>query len=143
MKIAIVFDKMIYGGIERVGISHIQLLKELGHTVDAYVLDKHTEPIVKELQDLCDVRIIPLRLKECPETYWTITRRFKLGVYAFPIIRATLSFWIHIKSILYRYQRPSYDVAIGFSGHYNDLSFVAYNFVRSKKKIAWLHGALY
>ena len=54
-----------------------------------------------------------------------------------------MTIWLSIKSFLYRCRRPCYDVAVGFSGHYNDLSFVAYNFIRSKRKIAWLHGALY
>ena len=34
---------------------------------------------------------------------------------------------------------PNTEIAIAFSGHYNDLTFVSENF-KASKKIAWLHG---
>ena len=34
---------------------------------------------------------------------------------------------------------PNAEIAIAFSGHYNDLTFVSENF-KDAKKIAWLHG---
>ena len=36
-----------------------------------------------------------------------------------------------------------YDLAISMAGHTSDLSINAYNIIRSEKKLAWLHGALY
>ena len=142
MKVAVVFDNMIYGGIERVGISHIKLLKELGHDVTSYVLTPKTEPIVDELREICGVRIVNLPRKFCPEAYCVITRRYRGGKYLFPFIYIVLTLFI---AIYKRFIKDGfkYDVAIAFSGHYNDLTFVANNFVRADKKAAWLHGALY
>ena len=142
MKIAFVFDNMIYGGIERVGINHIRLLKELGHEIDAYVLSPKTEPIVEELKALCPVKFIKLPRKRCPEAYWTVTRRIRGGKYLFPIIYLVVSIYYHLVRILKKTNKQ-YDIAIAFSGHYNDLSFVADRFVKANRKIAWLHGALY
>ncbi|KRO21956.1 hypothetical protein IV88_GL001328 [Pediococcus argentinicus] len=34
-------------------------------------------------------------------------------------------------------------MAIAFSGHFNDLTFVSNDFVSANKKMGWLHGALY
>ncbi len=133
MKVAVVFDNMIYGGIERVGISHIKLLKELGHDVTSYVLTPKTEPIVDELREICGVRIVNLPRKFCPEAYWVITRRYRGGKYLFPFIYIVLTLFI---AIYKRFIKDGfkYDVAIAFSGHYNDLTFVANNFVRADKK---------
>ena len=38
MKIAMVFDGLQTGGIERVGVDYARLFRELGHEVDAYNL---------------------------------------------------------------------------------------------------------
>lgn len=142
MKIAFVFDNMIYGGIERVGINHIRLLKELGHEVEAYVLTPKTEPIVDELKAICPVTFINLPRKNCPEAYWIVTRRVRGGKYLFPLAYIAVSAKYQIER-LFKKSNKQYDIAIAFSGHYNDLSFVADGFVDAKKKIAWLHGALY
>lgn len=142
MKIAVVFDNMIYGGIERVGINHIKLLKELGHEVETYILDPKTEEIVEELKKISKVNFISLSKYYCPESYWVLTRRFKWGKYIFPFTYLLISL-VHYVLKIFKYQSKQYDIAIAFSGHYNDLSFVANNFLKSKKKIAWLHGALY
>lgn len=142
MKIAVVFDNMIYGGIERVGISQIKLLKELGHEVDAYVLTPKTEAIIDELKEICNVKILSLPRSHCPEAYWVITRRVRGGKYIFPFAYLFISL-VHVVEKLFKSVKKEYDVAIAFSGHYNDLSFVANNFIKAKKRIAWLHGALY
>lgn len=142
MKIAFVFDNMIYGGIERVGISHIKLLLELGHEVESFVLNPKTEPIVEELKSICNVNFINLSRRDCPEAYWVITRRMKGGKYIFPFVYLLMSVKYNIKR-MYMRKNVKFDVAIAFSGHYNDLSFVADEFIWSKYKIGWLHGALY
>ncbi len=143
MRIAVVFDNMIFGGIERVGISYIQLLKELGHDVDAYVLSPKTESIIDELRSLCTVYIKPLKRSHCPEAYWVMTRRIKGGKYLFPLAYIFVSTVLFFERLFKRKRTTTYDIAIAFSGHYNDLSFVAYSFIKAKKKVAWLHGALY
>lgn len=142
MKIAVVFDNMIYGGIERVGIGHIKMLKELGHEIDAYILTPKMEEIVEELKAICNVKVISLPRSHCPEAYWVMTRRIWGGKYLFPLMYLGISV-VHWTERIFKRVKGEYDVAIAFSGHYNDLSFVANDFVKAKKKVAWLHGALY
>lgn len=142
MRIAVVFDNMIYGGIERVGISHIKLLKDLGHQVDAYVLTEKTEAIIDELESICEVHIIPYSRKLCPETYWPITRRMIGGKYVFPVVYFGINI-LHYLIKPFKRVHNKYDVAIAFAGHFNDLTFVADGFIEAEKKVAWLHGALY
>ena len=56
MKIAFVFDSMFYGGIQRVGIDYIHLLKSRGYEVDVYILNpKKTDEIVNELPEDCEI----------------------------------------------------------------------------------------
>lgn len=58
MKIAFVFDSMFYGGIQRVGIDYIHLLKSRGYEVDVYILNpKKTDEIVNELPEDCEIKI--------------------------------------------------------------------------------------
>lgn len=141
MKIAVVFDNMRYGGIQRVGISHIRLLKELGHDIEAYILDRHTEKIVDELNAVVDkVKIINFPQYLCPERYYILVERFRWGKYIFPLAFVFLL-------ILNRIVKPfvskttEYDIAIAFSGHFNDLNFVARGYIRTHNKVCWLHGA--
>lgn len=49
------------------------------------------------------------------------------------------------KLFIYKHRciREEYDIAIAFSGHFNDLTFVANDFIRAKTKMCWLHGVLY
>ena len=143
MKIAFVFDSMFYGGIQRVGIDYIHLLKSRGYEVDVYILNpKKTDEIVNELPEDCEIKNMPLPLALCPEAYWRVAKQYWWGKYAFPII------FLLLRIILFGYKciitpRRKYDVAIAFSGHLNDLSFVAYDFLKAKKKCCWLHGGLY
>ena len=144
MKIAFVFDSMFYGGIQRVGIDYIHLLKSRGYEVDVYILNpKKTDEIVNELPEDCEIKNMPLPLALCPEAVLEgCQANIWWGKYAFPII------FLLLRIILFGYKciitpRRKYDVAIAFSGHLNDLSFVAYDFLKAKKKCCWLHGGLY
>lgn len=142
-KIAFVFDSMFYGGIQRVGIDYIRLLKSRGYDVDIYILNpRKTDGIVNELPDDCKVKNISLPLIFCPEAYWRAAKQYWWGKYAFPII------FLLLRVFLFGYKwavspRKRYDIAIAFSGHLNDLTFVAYDFLKTKKKCCWLHGGLY
>lgn len=152
MRIAIVFDNMIYGGIERVGITYVKLIQELGHEVDAYVLNPHTEDILKELEKECNI-VTVLNYKRCyaPDYWKRLDTKFKWGKYVSPIICA----FTKILNSLFKFNlcvfdkilnqcgsdiSRDYDIAIAFSGHMNDLNFVADEFIKSNVKIAWLHG---
>ena len=59
MRIAFIFDALLYGGIERVGISYLKFLVEDGHQVDVFVLNPTDvediiEEIVGDIQDEFD-----------------------------------------------------------------------------------------
>jgi len=142
MKIAFVFDNMIYGGIEKVGISYIKLLKKMGHEVDAYVLNCKTDNIVDNLKKICNVKLVNFSRYCCPEAYWALTRRKRIGMYVFPFVYIVVSL-LSFFSKIFKTQLKKYDISIAFAGHFNDLTFVANNFIRAKSKICWLHGALY
>ena len=43
-----VFDKMLWGGIERVGVTYANILNKNGWEVDIYILDPETESIEDE-----------------------------------------------------------------------------------------------
>ncbi|RJU30198.1 hypothetical protein DW995_01110 [Bacteroides sp. AM51-7] len=57
---------MFYGGIQRVGIDYIHLLKSRGYEVDVYILNpKKTDEIVNELPEDCEIKNMPLPLALC------------------------------------------------------------------------------
>jgi glycosyltransferase involved in cell wall biosynthesis len=140
MKIAFVFDKMLYGGIERVGIDYINLLLMHGHKVDVYILTKKTEQIINEIPPECEVRIHPYSQMLCPEKYWYIAKRWWWGKYLFPVIFLALSF-INIFLRIFKGISKKYDVGIAFSGHINDLTYIT-SYIKSDEKVCWLHGSL-
>ena len=142
MKIAVVFDGLQIGGVERVGIDYIKLLQQLGHTVDVYNLNPTLTVMEKELPENCKVYHKRFSRKLAPEQYAQLVKRNRWGKYIYPIIYILLSLF----SEFYRHtfsSRKKYDIAIAFSGHFNDLTYVANGLVRSEKKMCWLHGALY
>ena len=146
MKIAMVFDQFLYGGIERVGISYCRLLVESGHEVDAYILHDGCEDIIHELEAICRVTVIPFTPKLCPEGSWGYA--MESGTNGLGIVKFALRYILStIRSKLgrrrYRINTPQYDVAIAFSGHLFDLTFVADNYLNCKHKIGWLHGSEY
>lgn len=142
MKIGFVFDNMIFGGIERVGIDYIKILLKLGHEVDVYILTQNIETIINEIPKECKVKIIPFSQLLCPEKYWYVAKRWWWGKFAFPIVHIGLSLLMPFIRF-FKGSQKKYDVAVAFSGHMNDLTFVANGFVKAKSKLCWLHGALY
>ena len=142
MKIALVFDNMKFGGIQRVGISYLKIFKELGYSVDTYILNPNTESIVEEAKELSrKVYIRTFSRYMSPEIYYVLAERFWWGKFVLPIIfpiMVLLNYLLRMFSL-----RKKYDVAIAFSGHPNDLNYVGRNFVRARKKCCWLHGAQY
>ena len=143
-KVAVVVDKMIYGGIERVCIDYLKIFKNLDYDVDVFVLDKETEAIIKEAEELATVRILNFSRFQCPEFYWKVAERKLFGKYLFPFMYLVVSIVMQMRKLFFRLgNRTKYDTAIAFSGHINDLTFVAHNFIKTNKKVAWLHGALY
>lgn len=140
MKIAVVFHKMIYGGVERVGISYIKLLHKMGHQIDVIILEKDTEEIVEELRPYANIKTMDFSKYLCPEAYWVMAKEHSWGRFLFPI---TTSLLFVAKPILKKIYgcKETYDLAIAFSGYYNDLTFVTDGYVRSTNQCAWIHGA--
>lgn len=141
MKFAVLFDGVGTGGIERVGADYIKILKSLGHKVTIYNL----QPGKNEMEKIypADCRIVHKAFPEIilPDRYMLVVKRWRWGKYLYPF----LYFGASIGMYLYRMtmgKREKYDVSIAFSGHFRDLTFVAANYIRSDKKMCWLHGAL-
>lgn len=141
MRIAMVFDGLGYGGITTVGLHYISILQELGHDVDIYNLKKFSLK-EKDLPYNCKLYHKNFNVWICPEKYSGGVKRYSWGKFAYPLLFIVLYFIIKLAKLFYRNNRK-YDVVIAFSGHWNDLTFVANNFINAKFRIAWLHGSLY
>lgn len=144
MKIAMVFDGLQIGGIERVGADYARILTSAGHDVTIINLRPHLTDLEKEFPSSCHMVHFNYSRKLTPEQYNKAIRMWNWGKYAYPMMATALfplNLALKIKS---RIQiKNQYDLIIAFSGHFNDLTFVADGFVKSKHKLCWLHGALY
>ena len=142
MRIAFIFDALLYGGIERIGISYLNFLVEDGHDVDVFVLNpKAVEGIIEEIPSSCKIYKKRVSPYICPGRYWYVTKRFWWGKFIFPIVFVLMYVILQIYGLWFR-QFGKYDLAISMAGHRNDLAVNEYNLIRSTKKIAWLHGSL-
>lgn len=142
MRFAFVFDGLGYGGIERVGVDYCNALAKRGHEVHVVNLVPSQNEFVPKLNDGIDYIEKPFSKSRAPERYCSLVKRAAWGRYAYPIIFAGASFGLEFSKPLLRHGLPSVDVAIAFSGHYNDLTFVGCDCLRGDKKIAWLHGTI-
>lgn len=144
MRIAMVFDGLGFGGIERVGVRYVELLTSLGHYVDVYNLQGDACAFEGELPRGCVVRHVKLPLVAVPYQWSFLAKRWWWGKYLYPLTYLASKVLLFGLKVLYRVNGKgiSYDLAIAFSGHLRDLAFVATGFVRSRKQLAWLHGAL-
>lgn len=147
MKIAVVLDKMLWGGIERVCVSYVKLMVEAGHEVDAYILTENPESIVEELKTRCNnVEIRDFGGRLCPEGVTTLMLDPKAGIgelWRIPVYYAAYKCFSAIAKKKYRKNKKHYDLAIAFSGHIRDLTFVADGFLQADHTMAWLHGTQY
>lgn len=146
MKIALVFDGLITGGVERVGTDYAKLLCELGHEVTVINLCPKLDEMKDEFPNECRYKKVIFPRKFAPEQYAKLVKLNTIGRFIYPIIYLFLT----ILNVFYKFfcrfyfnLREEYDISIAFSGHFNDLTFVASNFVKSRRKMCWLHGALY
>lgn len=141
MRIAMVFDGLGFGGIERVGCDYAHLLTGLGHQVDIYNLVPSKNEMETLFPEECALYKVPLPRVIVPERYGVVSSKVRGGIFLFPIIYPVLSLVCAGRKLLLG-RRRRYDLAIAFSGHYNDLTFVADNFVLARYKLCWLHGCL-
>ncbi|SET25765.1 Glycosyltransferase involved in cell wall bisynthesis [Pseudobutyrivibrio sp. C4] len=139
-KIAFVFDGLNTGGIERVGIDYINMCIEAGYDVDVYNLKPKQNGLINQLPHDVNYYDYNLSNNGCPETYSYGVHRWWWGKYIYALISPILT----IKQLFQKmiFKRKTYDVAIAFAGHINDLSFVGKNYIQSNKKICWCHGTL-
>lgn len=143
MRIAFIFDALLYGGIERVGISYLKFLEQDGHDVDVFVLNtKDIEGIINEIPSKFKIHKYYVSPYMCPGRYWYLIKRWSWGILLFPFAYSIVYLFIHIYGLWFK-KFGKYDLAISMAGHYNDLTVNAYNLIRSEKKVCWLHGGLY
>lgn len=144
MKIILVVDGMGVGGIERVCIDYTRLFLKLGYDVTVLNLNFRKNMLEKELPD--NVKVLHFNFPRfmAGEQYAQLIKKNAFGRFIYPTIFVILRFLEFFIGLLYKiFDRQKYDIAIAFSGHFNDLTFVADNILRTNKKLAWLHGALY
>ena len=141
-----VFDKMLWGGIERVGVTYANILNKNGWEVDIYILDPETESIEDEITSNLKIIKINYKLSWCAENAWSLI--LSHDCYGLEIVAFCIKYFVCklMKPILYiRYgiHNKKYDVAIAFSGHIKDLTYVAEGYLKARHKVAWIHGAQY
>lgn len=145
MKIAMVFDGLQIGGIERVGADYARILSELGHDITVVNLMPNRTEMEKEFPKNCKwIRFVYPR-RVTAEQYAQLTKKGFLGTGCYcaaMLIMPIISFAYKMKFKV-NYPQNEFDLTIAFSGHFNDLDFVSRKFLKSKKKMCWLHGALY
>lgn len=140
-KIALVFDGLGFGGIERVGVDYAKLFQKLGYDVSIYNLKPQINEMENKFPTECHIfhRKMPYFL--LPDIYFFGVKRWWWGKYVYPFMYAISKAAMYLFRFLCG-RRSKYDIIVAFSGHFRDLTFVAYNFLRSEKKICWLHAAL-
>lgn len=147
MKIAMVFDGLRIGGIERVGIDYIRLFQELGYEVAVFNLRPKLTEMEKELPSGTAVFHVNYPRYFAPERYAATLKGTSWGKFVYPIAFSMMK----LMGVVYRplvrmakkEMREEYDFTIAFSGHINDLTFIADGYLRGKQKLAWVHGAEY
>lgn len=143
MRIAFIYDALLYGGIERVGINYLKILKEEKHDVDVFILNtRRISGIISEIPEGIQIHKIWVDKYMCPNKYWYIAKRWWWGKFLFPIAHSIAYVFLRLYGLRFL-KYGKYDLAISMAGHTPDLSINGYNIIRSDKKIAWLHGALY
>lgn len=138
MKIAFVFDGLGFGGIERVGIDYINICLGLGHDVYVYNLVPSYNALAGQIPNGVKYFSRKFTRRICPELYSYGVQKAWWGKYAYAVISPWVSLAMAIRKTFSK--KREYDVAIAFSGHINDLSFVAKHFIKAKQKICWCHG---
>ncbi len=141
MKVALVFDGLGFGGIEKVGTQYAQIFRDLGYEVDIFNLQPDHDEMEKMFPDGCNIIHKKMPFILLPEQYMLIAKRWRWGKFVYPLIYAVSYILMQIYR-LFVGTHKKYDLTVAFSGHFRDLTFVAYDFVHGQKKMAWLHGAL-
>lgn len=142
MKIAVVIDNLSYGGAQSVCVDYVNILCRLGHEVTVYNLTPTKTEVEERIPNNVTIKHYDFPLDAAPSRYYIGIKTFWYGKYVFPWIYVAKKIALLIRKLAFR-DSTEYDIAIAFAGHYNDLTFVADNFLKTKKKLCWTHGALY
>lgn len=142
MKIAVIFDGLGVGGIERVGIDYIKLLSKADHDIVVYNLNPLATEMESEINKNIEIRHIRFPRKICPEMYVVLIKRFWWGKYVYLPIHICLNLFLLFHRLIKRFRKDKYDFAIAFSGHFNDLTFVEKGYVKADYMMCWLHGGI-
>lgn len=146
MKIALVFDGLQIGGIERVGADYAKILCSLGHDVTIINLMPTLNEMKNEFPIECKFQNFYYSRKFTSAQYAQLVKKGFKGTLLYLILMIILPFAkLVFKTYFFTkfYSKRKFDISIAFSGHFNDLDFVASNFTKSTSKMCWLHGALY
>ena len=143
MNLVFVFDGLQVGGIERVGVDYISLLIQKGYNVSVVNLVPSLNDLYFQLPENCDIYEINLPRTLVPYRYAKGVEKGIAGAIAYAMVGSVLSvifFLYRILCMIKLRKLCNTEVLIAFSGHFNDLLFVASGCVPGKK-IAWLHGS--
>ena len=147
MKVTFVVDGLQIGGIERVCCDYSKLFLNLGWKVNIINLRPKLTALEDEIPEKCTVYHVNYSRKLAPEQYAQFVKRSSIGRYIYPVVFAILSvlnlFYKILLKFTHKELREKQDLVIAFSSHFNDLTFVSNNYVSSKHRMCWLHGALY
>lgn len=145
MEIAMVFDGLDVGGIEKVGATYSKLLTKNGNKVTIVNLQPKKKNMISQFSNSCNFIDFFYSREFAPERYEQIVKKTNIGKYMYPFIFIMLVFFNFIYKLIFKLvtRQNKYDLVIAFSGHFNDLSFVGREYLKGKKKVCWLHGALY
>ena len=86
MEIAMVFDGLQVGGIERVGADYANLLVSLGHKVTVFNLRPKLTDMEKEFLSKCTITHINFPRKFAPEQYAQLIKYNYIGNLLYPIL---------------------------------------------------------
>lgn len=145
MNITFVFDGLQFGGIERIGVEYIKLLKAKGHKLCVVNLRPKLNDMEAELPEDVELFHVSYPRNGSHYRYAKLNRMSIGGKIAYGMISLLLKPYEELKRVSSRKQLNvcSTDIAIAFSGHVNDLTFVGNEMIPAKKKMCWLHGSEY
>ena len=139
-----VLDGLGYGGIERVGASYAKILEDLGNHITIINLQPDKNAMKDKYPKSCEFINTRLPNALLCESYFGVIKRYWWGKYLYPFAYITSKICMQLYKLKFKIvnRGKKYDIAIAFAGHTRDLSFIGYEFIKSQKKIAWLHGSL-
>lgn len=138
-KILVVFDGLNFGGIERVGINYLKIFDSLDYDVTILNLLPQKEDMVSEIPENFEYIVRNFSRFKVIETY---SQKFD-GKIWWKIIYPFVYLVLLVNMLFLRKIKGKYDIAIAFSGHFNDLRIINSNKVVTKYKLAWIHGSMF